>query len=335
MFDAGEGTQHQLLRCPSVSMSKIEKIFVTHLHGDHTFGLPGLMCSISMMWHPPDVKPITEANRFDYFSKASQYLEIYGPPQLALMLRTSLSLSGSNFGFQYRVHECISKGLVPSVASGEPYAPEAPLVVIPAADDGTFVVVPRTEDTPFVQAAPVEHRIFCVGYAITEPTTPGKLNMSKVTALGVPKGALLAQLKRGIPVSVGTGDDAKQILPSDVLEPAVQGRTALILGDTCDSHQCVRIGDGAAVLVHEATFDDANSALAVPRGHSTARMAGSFATQVHAQQLILTHFSARFPPPSKDPEPVQQLIREASLAFSGAVSAAEDFMLVDLARHRQ
>ncbi|UUZ94608.1 MBL fold metallo-hydrolase [Paenibacillus sp. P25] len=40
MFDCGEGSQHQILRAP-VKISKLEKLFVTHLHGDHIYGSPG------------------------------------------------------------------------------------------------------------------------------------------------------------------------------------------------------------------------------------------------------------------------------------------------------
>ena len=75
LFDCGEGTQHQLLRTV-YNPGKLDKIFITHLHGDHIFGLPGLLCSRSMagIAHP---------------------LTIYGPKGIAEFVETTLRLSGS------------------------------------------------------------------------------------------------------------------------------------------------------------------------------------------------------------------------------------------------
>lgn len=48
LVDCGEGTQHQLLRAP-MSLMNLQAAFITHVHGDHCYGLPGLLASAGML----------------------------------------------------------------------------------------------------------------------------------------------------------------------------------------------------------------------------------------------------------------------------------------------
>jgi len=47
LIDCGEGTQHQILRT-KLSLLHLNTICITHIHGDHCYGLPGLFASASM-----------------------------------------------------------------------------------------------------------------------------------------------------------------------------------------------------------------------------------------------------------------------------------------------
>jgi ribonuclease Z len=50
LFDCGEGTQRQL-KTAGIPLSKVTRIFITHWHGDHVIGLPGLLQSMGLMDH--------------------------------------------------------------------------------------------------------------------------------------------------------------------------------------------------------------------------------------------------------------------------------------------
>ncbi|WP_366941568.1 MBL fold metallo-hydrolase [uncultured Kushneria sp.] len=47
LIDCGEGIQHQLMHTP-LSLARLEAVLITHIHGDHCYGLPGLLASASM-----------------------------------------------------------------------------------------------------------------------------------------------------------------------------------------------------------------------------------------------------------------------------------------------
>lgn len=92
LFDCGEGTQHQLLRAP-MKISQLEKIFITHLHGDHLYGLIGLLASRSL--RNDDAKP----------------LELYGPPGLERYFRAVMETSPVHLHYPLQIHT-VHEGIV-------------------------------------------------------------------------------------------------------------------------------------------------------------------------------------------------------------------------------
>jgi ribonuclease Z len=91
LFDCGEGTQHQILRS-ELKISQLRRIFITHLHGDHIFGLMGLLATYGLAGHPTRI-------------------DIYGPPGLNEYLQACQRYSHTHLAYPLKVHT-IEPGLV-------------------------------------------------------------------------------------------------------------------------------------------------------------------------------------------------------------------------------
>ena len=85
LIDCGEGTQIQLSNY-RIRRNKISHIFISHLHGDHVFGLPGLLGSYN---HFNRIKPLT----------------IYGPPGLNKLINTIIDVSGAHYSYTLNIVE--------------------------------------------------------------------------------------------------------------------------------------------------------------------------------------------------------------------------------------
>lgn len=105
MFDCGEGAQHQILRSP-LKLSKLEKLFVSHLHGDHIFGIPGLLAGRS-------------------FQGGTKPLTIYGPVGIRRFVETALEVSGTHLPYELNIEKIADgamiklKGLMITIAELE------------------------------------------------------------------------------------------------------------------------------------------------------------------------------------------------------------------------
>lgn len=89
LIDCGEGTQVQL-RKAKARFSKINNIFISHLHGDHCFGLPGLIASFRLLGR-------------------DTALNVYGPKGIKEMMETIFRLTETHRGFDVIYHELSSK----------------------------------------------------------------------------------------------------------------------------------------------------------------------------------------------------------------------------------
>ena len=85
LIDCGEGTQIQLTKF-KIKRNRISHIFISHLHGDHVFGLPGLLGS------------------FNHFNRTGP-LTIYGPTGIRKLIDTIREVSGTHYNYPIQLIE--------------------------------------------------------------------------------------------------------------------------------------------------------------------------------------------------------------------------------------
>lgn len=275
LFDCGEGTQHQILRS-DVKISQISRIFITHMHGDHIYGLMGLLASCGLAGNPSRI-------------------DIYGPPKLDEYLRAAGKYSQTHFSYPVKVH-----------------------TVQP---DMVF------EDEEFtVSCLPLTHRVPAFGYRVAEKDKPGRFDVEKAAALGIPSGPLYGKLKRG---EVITLPDGRTINGANLCGKPQIGRKFVYCTDTIYCDNAVVLSQDADVLVHEATFAHQDAELAYQRLHSTSTMAAQVALGAQVRQLIMTHFSPRYAPGNAIG--LDSLLTEARAIFPQTIMA-HDFLVYDIPR---
>ncbi|XP_026199588.1 zinc phosphodiesterase ELAC protein 1 [Anabas testudineus] len=335
LFDCGEGTQTQLMKS-QLRAGRITKVFISHLHGDHLFGLPGLLCTVSLNTNPDTQEKMN-------------CVDIYGPRGLRNFLRVTLGLTGSQLLFPYAVHELEptpeqspEEGRLSLEMTEErgPLHPQERLgstIQLDVSDD-CYVLF---EDKKFVvKAFRLFHRVPSFGFCIQEHDRPGRLKTEVLKELGLKPGPLYGRLKAGEPVTLESGH---VVQPSEVLEEAIPGRKVCIFGD-CSSvlgPGPLRLCRGADILVHEATLGNEQREKAVEHGHSTPEMAAAVARACCARMLVLHHFSQRYKPSSsqegRDEDSVSELRRQAEEALQDSgveVTLAEDFLTLPIPLQR-
>ncbi|EED87469.1 predicted protein [Thalassiosira pseudonana CCMP1335] len=208
------GFKLSIQRTSSIKPGKVSKIFITHCHGDHSFGLPGLLCLMGTD-RDRDAPPI----------------DIYGPEGLRMWLRVAIRYSVSRVVPPYRVHELMDVPMAPEWEQGHrrngrfyyqlknegggrrwgnkglagedavSWISRAPMMNLepsrdfgeieggrdiyprydhPQCHDGAPVWEVEKDSDVSVYAAPMSHGVPCVGYVIEEHDRPGRLQPENV-----------------------------------------------------------------------------------------------------------------------------------------------------------
>jgi len=169
-----------------------------------------------------------------------------------------------------------------------------------------------------LEAIGTRHRVPSLGWALVEDDRPGRFDVEKARAAGVPDGPLNGMLQRGETITL---DDGTVITPEGLVGETRFGRTIVLSGDTrpCDSLMARAVD--CDLLIHEATFLDEELDRARDTHHSTAREAAELATEARVRMLALTHLSMRSPP---------KLIKAEAEAIHENVVVPRDLDLIEL-----
>ncbi|MCS7142803.1 MAG: ribonuclease Z [Aigarchaeota archaeon] len=268
LFDCGEGTCRQIVSA-GLGFPTDFRVFLSHLHADHTLGLPGLIYTMSLLGREDP-------------------LHVYGPEGTRESVEYLLEGSRGEVGFEVAIHE-IRRGVV-------------------------------YEERDFsIEAELGDHTVLNLCYKLRERDRPGKLDVDRLMALGVPQGPLWGTLQRGEPVIVG----GRRIDPEGVVGPRRPGRVVIYTGDTRACRTVIDFCRGADLLIHDSTFGEDMKRKAVEDGHSTAGEAAYVAREAGVRRLYLTHISPRYE--GREGE----LLTEARATFANS-SIARDLEWVDV-----
>lgn len=160
LVDCGEGTQQQIMRSP-LRPSRLQAVLLTHLHGDHVLGLPGLLGTLAM-------------------EGRTDPLLITGPTGLRRWLEVMLDLPILRLGFDLEITELDPSDFDPDEPGDG--GPERELGVVA----GLTVSTRR-----------LRHRVPSFGFRLAEPDRPGRVDPELARSFGIDEGPELGRLQRG------------------------------------------------------------------------------------------------------------------------------------------
>lgn len=254
MVDCGEATQHQLLRT-SLSVHDLEAIFITHHHGDHCYGLPGVLASAAMHGRTKPLNLIAPQSVLDWVAATIDITTLY----LTYELRTT---------------------------AVEAYAENTQHCFIKTQDGG------KQSTEIAVQAHALKHRVPSYAYAVTQRISQRTLDKEKLQAAGVEQGPLWGRLLNGEDIQLANGST---LHAADVVRNQSSTLRAVIGGDNADMSCLNTACQDTDVLIHESTYTaEIMQRVGNTPMHSCARDVAAFAHTHKIPHLILTHISPRY-----------------------------------------
>ena len=287
LIDCGEGVQLRMVRF-GFAPEKIESIFISHIHGDHLFGLFGLLSTMGMkkrladlnIYGPSNLGPILNFYK-SFFSQGNLYEIKFHP----------LSMKEPAVIFSYKTFEILAFPLNHKIE--------------------TFGYIFREKEPPFnVRKDVVGH----YGLTLSEIGTL-KRGEDVVRPSGKDEGATFFN---GFVRHSGT-DNPLVIKASEATYRPFVPRSYAYCSDTSPFPALSSWVKGVDILYHETTYVENLAGQAAARHHSTTLQAAACASEACVGKLVIGHYSSRCRDISQYEKECRTIFKESYAANDGDV----------------
>ncbi|WP_227430694.1 ribonuclease Z [Psychrobacter sp. I-STPA6b] len=294
LIDCGEGTQHQLLHT-KLSLHRLEVICITHVHGDHCYGLAGLLASMAMAGRKSELTLIAPQAISKLLDTLSITTELYFPfPVRFIALETLIEQQNAQLTIAFSQHHQLT-----------------------------------------IDVIALSHRAPSHAFALTQNISTRKLDIEKLYQLGIEAGESWGKLQRGESIMGNDGQlieadsVCQQQKHSTKIIVAGDNDTPELLSKACDSATLlVHEATYTQAVLERIQHKQQTGQMAIDPMHSSVQSVAQFAQSVELPNLILTHFSARYQPYEdieSDTANMAHIRAEATAYYHGNLWLAEDF----------
>ena len=287
MIDCGEGAQIQM-RKAGISFLKIEHICLSHIHGDHIFGIFGLLSTMGLLGRSSQLNIYAPA---DFAPVLDFFREKFGEGLLFEINFVPLEMTSPEIVYQNRTSELLAFPLNHRIP--------------------TFGFIIR-EKMPLYNV----HKDAIVKYGLSVPEIGALKRGADVVR---PAGPLTEPCPEN-DYRPQSGSDEPMVIPfSEVAYLPYQPRSYAYCSDTAPFPELSQWVKGATLLYHEATFPSEMSEMAEKTHHSTTIQAASAALEAGVGRLVVGHYSSRFPSVDFYLDQIRTIFPESYLAHDGDV----------------
>ncbi len=301
LFDAGEDVQRRF-EAAKLKFNVPMTIFISHMHGDHIIGLPGLLFTFLL-------------------NGRTAPLSIIGPQGIASYLIAHFQI----IGLQANTYELTVKEI--SIKKNPDDKEE--LVCYTKFLTSKYERKIWNIDNSIIKDSQkfivkywwMNHSIPTFGFRFEEKARNGKFNPQRADELDIDKGLHWKNLQNGEIITTKDGRTIDPIKMGIVSEK----RPGIIIAYSGDTTICDNLGEissNADYFICESTYATEHEHLAIEKKHMSSKMAATIAKESNVRYLILTHFSSRY----KDTKTIEN---EAKSIFPNTI-VASDLLTIEI-----